>query len=84
MYLNSCGIVAVAAKENGQIAVSRRKEKNDEDYYRNNGNEAGAGVHTLSSVLQSIEPVSYTHLDVYKRQHQRQCFFFPGGRKAGI
>lgn len=30
MYLNSCGIVAVAAKENGQIAVSRRKEKNDE------------------------------------------------------
>ena len=55
MYLNSCGIVAVAAKENGQIAVSRRKEKNDEDYYRNNGNETGTGVHTLSSVLQSIE-----------------------------
>ena len=27
----------------------------------------------VTSLEQTLEPVSYTHLDVYKRQDQRQC-----------
>ena len=30
-----------------------------------------------------ISPVSYTHLDVYKRQYQPCRFFRPGGERGG-
>ena len=50
--------------------------------------DAAVKRHKLKTVSTAIQTVSYTHLDVYKRQglHHRRCAPAPGGRErqAGI
>ena len=51
-------------KKEGKGAES----KADQAYFRNgSGSGPGASCHS------GCEPVSYTHLDVYKRQHLLRC-----------
>ena len=35
---------------------------------------SGSGKSTLMNILGCLDAVSYTHLDVYKRQHSRPLF----------
>ena len=43
--------------------------------YANAASELGVSIHTYTKVtgIDVLGPVSYTHLDVYKRQSMRRC-----------
>ena len=51
------------------MCIRDRIESLEQQLFEMRGEKQGQGlVHIRSAIMDSIEPVSYTHLDVYKRQ----------------